>query len=400
MLSILWNYLLGYVIIEVRGFSIERFLNLISKKGIFIWDLTETQRGAEMKVSVKDFKKLKPYTKKSKCHIKIKGRFGRPFIIKSLKKRQLYILGIIVFIVSLYTLSSFIWLIEVSGNSRIKTKDILSFCESKGFSVGSYKSSIDTDNLKKELKNHFPEISWITIEMKGTKASIELRETLPIIKNIDASEPCDIAAKEDAIIESIITKRGSPLVKKGDAVSKGDILVSGELLISEDENGTVKNYTHSFAEIKGKITRKMTASVPFKYNEKIYSGKEENLYNLELFGKKLKIYNPETEFENYDTYNSLGQLKITDDYPLPLILITTTYKEFYYKEKVRTVDEAKKRGEILINKQILETFDFNTDIINKSYVYEKTDKELIITAYVTVISDIGEEQKIERSTSN
>ena len=101
MLSILWNYLLGYVIIEVRGFSIERFLNLISKKGILIWDLTETQRGAEMKISVKDFKKLKPYTKKSKCHIKIKGRFGRPFIIKSLKKRQLYILGIIVFIISL-----------------------------------------------------------------------------------------------------------------------------------------------------------------------------------------------------------------------------------------------------------------------------------------------------------
>ena len=236
--------------------------------------------------------------------------------------------------------------------------------------------------------------------MKGTKASIELRETLPIIKNIDASEPCDITAKEDAIIESIITNRGSPLVKKGDAVSKGDILVSGELLISEDENGIVKNYTHSFAEIKGKITRKMTASVPFKYNEKIYSGREENLYNLEIFGKNMKIYNPETEFENYDTYNSFGQLKITEDYPLPLILITTTYKEFYYKEKIRTIDEAKKRGEILINKQILETFDFNTDIINKSYVYEKTDKELIITAYVTVISDIGEEQKTERSTSN
>jgi len=400
MLSILWNYLLGYVIIEVRGFSIERFLNLTSKKGIFIWDLTETQRGAEMKVSVKDFKKLKPYMKKSKCHIKIIGRFGGPFILNSLKKRQLYILGIIIFIASLYVLSSFIWLIEVNGNSRIKTKDILSFCESKGFSIGSYKNSADTDNLKKELKNHFPEISWITIEIKGTKASISLRETLPLIKNIDTSEPCNITAKEDAIIESIITKRGTPLVKKGDAVSKGDILVSGELLISEDENGVIKNYTHSFAEIRARITKKITVTVPFKYNEKLYSGKEQHLYNLKLFGKDLKIYNPESEFENYDTYTSFGQLKVTDDYPLPLILLTTTYKEFNYTEKTRTVEEAKKRGEILINKKILETFDFNTDIINKSYIYEKTDKNLTVTAYVTVISDIGEEQKTERSTPN
>ncbi len=394
MLSILWNYLRGYVIIEVKGFSIERFLNLTSKKGIFIWDLKETSKGAEMKISVKNFKKLKSCSKKAQCHIKIKNRFGCPFVINNMKKRHLYILGTIIFIILLYTLSSFVWLIEIHGNSRLKTKDILKFCETKGFAVGSYKNSIDAAVLKKDLKNEFPEISWISIELKGTKATIQLRETLSPINPVDISEPCNIIAKNNGIIESIITKKGTPLVKKGDVVSKGDTLVSGELLIKEDETGIIKKRTHSFADIKARLTHKISVSVPFKYTEKIYSGNEQNSYSINLFDKNITLYNPSIKYENYDSFNSLNQISVTDDYPLPIIFVKNIHKEFYYKAKKRTFEEAKKKGESLINEKIIQEFDFSTDIINKTFEYQKNENELIVTATVYVIENIGEEQKI------
>jgi len=397
MFPILWNYLRGYVIIEVSGFSVERFINLASKKGIIIWDLKETQKGAEMKVSVRSFKKLKVCSKKSQCHIKIKNRSGGPFIINKLKKRQLYIFGIIMFITLLYTLSSFVWLIEISGNERLKTKDIINFCETKGFYIGSYKNSINTVELKRELKNHFPEISWIAIELKGTKAIIQLRETLPKIKTIDISEPCNIIAKDDAIIESIVTKKGTPLVKKGDVVSKGDILVSGELIVKEDETGVLKNYTHSAAEIKARLTHKITASIPFEYSEKVYTGREKNTYGIKLFNNDISIYNPEIDYKDYDSYSSLNQLKITENYPLPFIMVTNIHKEYTLKKKNLTLAEAKKRGEKLIDKKIIEEFDFSTDILDKDYSYEKNDKNLVITANISVIENIGEEQKIENS---
>jgi len=401
MLSILWNYLRGYVIIEVSGFSVERFLNLTSKKGILIWDLKETKRGAEMKISVKNLKKLKSCLKKSQCHIKIKNRFGGPFIINRIKKRQLYILGTAIFIVLLYTLSSFIWLIEIHGNFQIKTKDILNYCETKGFSVGSYKNSIDVAVLKKDLKKQFPNISWISIELKGTKATIQLREALPQTETVDTSEPCNIIAKDNGVIESIITKKGTPLVKKGDVVSKGDVLVSGELLIKEDETGRIKDYTHSMAEIKARLTHKITAVVPFKYSKKIYSGNEQSSYSINFFEKNISLYNPPIKYENYDSYDSLNQLAITDDYPLPIIFIKNIHKEFRYEEQNRTVDEAKKIGENLINKKIIQDFDFNTDITDKTFDYKKNEKTLSVTATISVIENIGEEQKItnnERST--
>ncbi len=355
-----------------------------------------------MKISVKNLKKLKSCLKKSQCHIKIKNRLGGPFIINKIKKRQLYIFGTAIFIILLYTLSSFIWLIEIHGNSQIKTKDILNYCETKGFSVGSYKNSIDVAILKKDLKKHFPNISWISIELKGTKATIQLRETLPQEKTIDISEPCNIIAKNNGIIESIITKKGTPLIKKGDVVSKGDILVSGELLIKDDETGKIKNYTHSMAEIKARLIHKITATIPFRYLKKVYSGNEQNSYSINLFEKNFSLYNPPIKYENYDSYNSLNQLTITDDYPLPVILIKNIHKEFKYEEQNRTVDEAKKLGENLINKKIIQDFDFNTDIKDKTFDYKKTEKSLIVTATISVIENIGEEQKIsstERSTS-
>lgn len=400
MLSTLWNYLRGYVIIEVTGFSIERFLNLVSKKEIHIWDLKETKRGAEMKVSVKNFKKLKPYTKKTRCHIKIKGRFGRPFFVNSLKKRQLFVIGITLFVIMVYLLSSFIWLIEIKGNLRIKTKDLLEFCEQNGFSVGSYKGSIDKKELKKILKNNFPDISWIAIEFTGTKATIELRETLPDVQKVDNSENCDIIAKNNSIVDSIVTISGTPLVRKGDVVSRGDILVSGELLIKEDETGTIKRYTHSSAKIIGRTKYKFMAKVPFKYAKKVYTGNEQNTYNLNILGKGINIYNPEIQYKNYDFFDSLNQLEITENYPLPVILKKTVYKEFNYVQKEHSYDEAKARGEQLLNQKILQYFDFNTDIIDKEFNYKKTDSSLVVTVSVTVLEDICEDKKIDISQNN
>ncbi len=395
MFAMLWNYLCGYVIIEVRGFSIERFINLVAKKGIYIWDLYETNKGTEMKIAVSDFKKLKSCAKKAKCHIKIKYRFGCPFIINRLKKRQLYIFGVFVFVFLLYLLSSFVWKIEITGNSQIKTKDILSFCETKGFKLGSFKNSIDIIDLKKSLKNNFSQISWVAVEISGTRAKIELRENLPEIKKVDVSKPCDIVAKNDAVIEFIITKKGTPLVKKGDVVLKGDVLVSGKLTINGDATEIRENYTHSFADIRAKRVIKIKATVPFRYVYKKYTGNEQNLRSIKIFEKKFDLFNSGVFFQNYDLYTSYKQLSITEDYPLPLIFMNDIYKEFIYEQKVYTLDEAKKRGERLINQKILQDFDFNTDIIDKSYTYEKKENELIVVANVLVVEDIGEEKEIK-----
>ena len=50
----LWNYIRGYVIIIVTGRSIERFINICSKRQILLWDIVRADMdSASMKASIR-----------------------------------------------------------------------------------------------------------------------------------------------------------------------------------------------------------------------------------------------------------------------------------------------------------------------------------------------------------
>lgn len=392
----LWNYLRGYVIIEVSGFSVERFVNLAVHKGVYIWDVVPNKNGVTMKVSLKGFKLLKNCARKTKCRIKIIEKEGYPFFAFKHRKRYIFVVGLLSFVILLYSLSSFIWLIEIEGNKRIDSDKILSFCESKGFKVGSFKGKIDTKQLEKDLKNNFMDLSWITIQIEGTRATIKLTETIPKLELVDLSTPCDIVAKSDGLVVSIVTRTGTPKVKAKDVVEQGDVLVSGELIVKEDETGILKDYVHSQAEVKAKLFHEINISVPFEYTEKLYTGNEKNYYDVILFNKNfdLNLLKKDVTFENYDKIVSRTQLKASENFALPIIIVKTCYKEYNPIKKNYSYDEAKSLADKMVSRKIIEKFDIETDIIDKAFEYKKTDNALEVKAVITVIENIGIEKPI------
>ncbi len=389
MFLTLWNFIRGYVIIDIKGFSSARFLNLAVHKNIYIWNIHPSKNAIRANVSLKAFRMLKPCAKKTNCRIKIVEKRGVPFWLFKHKKRKAFVLGILIFIFAIYTMSSFIWLIEIEGNNRIDTEKIMKFCEERNLKIGSSKLSIDTKALEKEFKNSFTDISWISINIKGTKAVIRLTETLPPITVSEDKTPCNIVASADGIITEISTKKGTPLVKAKDVVSKGDVLVSGELTIKEDETGVIKEYTHAQADIKAKLWHKLEVSVPLMYTEKKYTDNIKKDYSFIVSGKNINIIKPKIKFKNFDKFVSRKQLSAGENYALPIIIATDIYKEYEYVEKKRTIEEAKKEAEKLINDKILETFSIDTDIIDKTIEFKEDKKSLKATAIITVVQNIG-----------
>lgn len=395
MFITLWNYLRGYVIIEVVGFSLERFINLTVNKKIYIWDILKTPKGVRMKISVKNFKRLKSVISKTRCKVKIVKRCGVPFIMFKHRKRKVFVVGVFIFVFLMYLLSSFLWLIEIEGNERVEKEDIINFLSEKGFKVGAFKNDIDLSSLEKELKENFSDISWLTIQINGTKASVKMTENIPKTEKVDYSKPCDIVAKCDGIITEIYTQKGTPLVKTGDVVSKGDVLVSGELIIKNDETGTEKKYAHSEAFIRAKLWKKVTVKVPFKYDVKKYTGIVKTGYKLK-FGtfEPITLFEPELGHKNFDKFTEYTQFKAGENYPLPVILLKNQYKDYVVEKKIYTFDDAKEKAEKLITNKIIDEFDFETDIISKTFSYEKSETELTVTATVCVTENIGEEKEI------
>ena len=389
----LWQILQGYVTIEVTGFSVERFINMAAHKGIYLWDVTYTPAGVRMNVSIKGFRQLRECARKTKCKFRIRKKSGVPFIFHKYRKRKILVGGLLFCIAFIYFLSCFVWLIDVKGNKRIGTDQVLAFCSNEGLHIGAFKYKIDNKQLKTDLMNKFHDISWLDIHIKGTRAVIQLTETIPAPQVIDKTTPCNIVAAKDGLITSIVTGAGKPLVKQDDVVRKGDVLVSGAFM-AEGDAGAIWKQVHAYAEVWAKMYNEINLEVPLTYEEKVYTGQSKKMFSLRFFDRSLDLFHTDIDYTDYTRSVSYNQLNFGEDYPLPVILMTYTYREFNLAERTRSIDEAKELAEKMVNARIIREFDFAADIIDKSIAIQETPEKLIVNALITTNERIDKEAPV------
>ena len=123
------KYLQGYVRIRLYGYAPERFLNLCSTHNILIWNLEYHEEQYEFCISVRGLKQLKPILKKTRTKFVILERTGLPFVMRRYRKRKLFFAGIFLCCGLLYTMSLFVWKIEVNGNLHETDSNIVKFLE-------------------------------------------------------------------------------------------------------------------------------------------------------------------------------------------------------------------------------------------------------------------------------
>lgn len=396
MFKFLWNYVKGYVIISIVGFSIERFLNICINDDINIFKISESGTGVTCRVSIKDFKKLKKIARKTGCKYKIIHKYGMPFFIFKNRYRKTFAISIFVFVALLYYFSSFIWVIEVKGNKFVDNNHILQFCKQNNLYLGVKKRKIDTLKLQNEIKNQFEDISFINVKINGTKATITISEKLQIKNMVENNKPCDIIAKEDGIINSIVTRTGRPIVLENDEVKKGDVLVSGEVFLKEGEEIKGVYYTYADADIIAKTNKTIKVEVPFTYNKKVYTNKKKSFYSLKFFDKSfsLSIFKPNINYTNYDVFTKRKQLKLAKNFYLPFIIKKTEYREYFFKQQKYSNEEAKSIANKLINEKINREINFSSDILHNEIHYENLQNKLIATAKITLLENIVEKAPI------
>ncbi|MEA4816361.1 MAG: sporulation protein YqfD [Lachnospiraceae bacterium] len=396
----LWNYLKGYVIINVTGFSVERFVNMAVRRGVYIWDIVPYGNGVSMKVGIKGFYELKIPARKTKCKIKIIKRCGLPFRSAKFKGREVLSSGALVFLAGLYILSSFVWVVDVSGNKRIAREDILSAAKELGLYPGGVKKNVDTGEIGERLIEDFKDISWISVGIKGTSAYIKIVETIPETKIVDTSVPSDIIAKKDGIIESIATLSGSPMVLAGDVVSAGDVLVSGELFLMDGETVKSSEYVRSNAKISARVFYEFNESVPLKYTEKVYDEKEKEDIRFIAFNRNINIISPDTGERECDKEKIFEYTIKIGDFALPLTIIKEKIKFYDTVLKERSEDEAKallESGMYLKTDELLGVYG---EVKESSLSFERNGSDIFANLKLTVLENIGEERFINSEGGN
>ena len=386
MLLILLRYIFGYVKAEVYGFAPERFMNLIIKNDVVIWDVESTEQGYIFYTGRKNLMKMKPYLQKTNMKIRLLKKYGLPYFLKQHKKRAAFLVGFLLFCVMVYVLSLFIWEVKVTGEDKLVADSLLKVIEEQYVPLGTVKSKVDCSKLEESLRKDFDEISWISCELKGTSLTVYLEEGMAPKVQTEDSKTGDLVAAKDAVLTKMITRQGTPVVKVKDTVKKGDILISGTIYIYDDNNEVMEtSYVAADGDVYGKTTEEYEDYVDLKYYKKIYQGKAKTHITFYFLDYCLTPYIPKMDAENYDSYTQIHKARIFDNFYLPFGYKTVKRTAYTLEQQEYTEEEAKKLLETRLSKKLKGFEKKGVEIIENNVKIKKSNGKMI--AYGNIIKN-------------
>ena len=267
MVEKLFRYIEGFLKIEISGKSVERFINICRNQNIRIWNITISESCCNAYIRLSDFRKLKPILRKSNTKVRIKERRGFPFFLFLYKKRKIFFMAMVCSVAVIFSLTHFIWKIEITGNSYYTDEILEEYLYVKHATLGTRKKKINTEKLRSDIREDFPDITWVSVYIRGTGLIIEVKEENHNLseKTSDETGATDLIADYSGEIYSIVTRKGIPQVHYGSKVEKGDCLVKGLLPITDDSGETIAyEPVTADAEIQIKRTIHYQKSISFK----------------------------------------------------------------------------------------------------------------------------------------
>lgn len=388
-LKILFNFLLGYKIVEIEGYFVEKFLNSSLKDNLFLWNL-KRRSATVLRVNVadSDFCKLKNIVNKNQCLLKVISSRGIPNIYQRYKKRRYLIYASIVFIFFIFSISRFVWNIEVVGNSRLSKEDVISLVENDGLKIGKYKGKIDTEKIIKKIRSEREDISWIGIELKGTNAIVKIVETEEKPMVVDENDFCNIVAKKDGIISKISAQNGTIMVKDGDEVKQGQILIAGWM----EGLYTGKYLVHSNGKVEAIIKYSQSEKIYKKETVRKRTERKENKFSIKVKNFQINLFKTLSKFEKYDTIDSVKNIQLSPNFYIPINFVKYTNFEVEESLVEHDFEDAKRVGEATA-KQKLDDLIKGEIVDTKTEITEKDDY-YVVTVYYDVIEEIGTKEKI------
>lgn len=396
LLMRLWNYLRGYVIIVVEGYFLEKFINICTHRQIYLWDVRVSKNcSMTLKVSIKGFKRMRPVARKTKCRVRIKCRVGVPFIINRYRKRKALFIGALIFIGMVYTLTSFIWTVEVTGNMNIPTEVILSKLAECGVKPGRLKYGLNIDRIVSDIVISTDEIGWMGLSLSGTKAKVEIVERVKPPEIIDRDTPCDIIAEKDGVIKTLIVENGSPAVKVGDTVKQGQLLVSGT--IKGKYEGQQPRMVHSMATVTARTWYEINREVKQEVTKRVRTGKKKSSIAFIVVGSRFEPPFMKARVSGaFEKEEKVYGISLGKSSEILFGIVRDTYHEIRDEQVRLTPEEAKKNtaDEALkiLTGQI--PLDAKIETRNVNFI-DKNDGTIVANVIIECIEDIGMEQKIK-----
>ncbi len=390
------KWLSGYYIISIPLEKCTLFLNLCMRYGFVYYDFKICDGRAYFTCSSFRAGRLLSACEAYGIESKTESARGLFAVLYRYRMRAGLFVGFILAVAVITLSRGVLWSINVSGNERLSEADVIAELQKNGFSVSGKLRSFDIDEIENRVLISSDDISWIAINMSGTVANVEIRETLETKREEVSRKPANLVAKYDGEIVEVQAYTGFVCVKAGDTVRSGDLLVSGLY----DSKIYPYRYTRASGKIFAKTMHTFCIEIPLEIEEKVYSEDTKQKKTLNFFGKSIKLFinygksDTSCDIMNYEYHLDpfgLGRL--------PVSISTVEERPYVIEKREIGENEACELAFSSLEEKISAELG-SAQLLKKTISTEIKDGKYILNCTVWCIEDIAQISEFEIKREN
>ncbi|MDA8441283.1 MAG: sporulation protein YqfD [Peptococcaceae bacterium] len=368
-LASLSDKLFGALTVTASGRELERFFNTAYKQGIVMWTVRRLNP-AKISFMIRPaaFAALRPLVRGTGIRLQIERKTGLPFIWSRLSRRKGILIGVLLCGLIIYTLSSFIWFVGVSGNKKLSQQQILQVAESLGVKPGVWRKEVDTTQLARELKEKIPQTAWVGVTLNGTRVNIQIVEK----KERPAPPPGkgNLIAAKSGLITDVLVIKGVPQVVEGQTVKRGQALIAAE------QNPAAQGFVRARVWYTGVGSAKLV-------DEGVRpTGKVSASLRIKIGTKVIILTGKNSPYQLYSEQSTVKALPKWRNIQLPVELVTVHYQEMTHYKKVMSKEEATKAAEAKASSDLLAQVPAGVKVLARKTVVVKNSNINLATVHI------------------
>jgi similar to stage IV sporulation protein len=328
----------------------------------------------------------------------------------------MFLWGGFFFCLLLYLMSSFIWFVEVKSDRPlhyVTPNEILAAAEQEGLYRGAFKGNNLLTGMADRISNRIPQLAWVVINVKGTRATIEVVEQILPPRTEEANNPANLVAAKDGVVKELLVLSGEGRVVENQTVRQGEVLISGIIQpkplpgsAEAKEKGLSPvlpdpKYVRARGLVRARVWYEEESMVPMVLVQRQLTGASVKTVVICWGGKEIQVIGPKAISYAYYKKEQKKQTIIPTRWRnwrilnAPVEMVTTAFSEIQTTRQYLGPEKAGQMAEAEATKLVAAKIPTQAKVVDrKAEIISRDNQEVRVRVIVETLEEIGQLQTI------
>ena len=310
----------GIIKLSITGAGPEAVLNACAFSGIELWGLKCLDAySIEVFAHERQLEDIRKICVRCRCDAAVLSVRGGSRWRGKVKRRLGLVIAAVIVFAALIISSLFIWDIDIEGNNELSSGEILRNLAECGVVEGRFWPGLPVDMIRSRVIVNEPDIAWLTVNVRGSRATVLVEERAAKPEVYSESSSADIIAARSGVIRQMSVMNGKPLAVCGQPVLAGDVLISGAV---DSITGDMR-YVRALGVVQAETWYELTAVCPVQAAQKNEKSKSNRRFALKVGKNRINFYfGSGKDIDVYDKIIHEYKLGVSGLFTLPISVIS------------------------------------------------------------------------------